>query len=185
MQDRRLDQDDHRGLYQGIQDNLPTLNIFKLGFERINTCAKRSQAHASGFLTEKMHAEMNLLLHPMEKLIWHGNSAWKGVIANFGLTHEALDVGTEIAALRNLKHVQNSGSDRQSNVGVVLNRYHLEQCDGNQHRNSSVNLYRVLGLPQYTPIYNTTLTMLEKQQRIYESWIDICPMEIKAFIIDN
>lgn len=185
MQDRRLDQDDHRGLYQGIQDNLPTLNIFKLGFERINTCAKRSESHASGFLTEKMHTEMNQLLHPMEKLIWHATNAWNGVMTNFGLTHGALDVGIEIAAMRSLKHVQNSETDKQSTIGVVVNRYNLEQCDGIQNRNSSVNLRRVLDLPQYSPIYNTTLTMLEKQQRIYSTSIDVCPMEIKAFIINR
>lgn len=129
MQDRRLDQDDNRGLGQGVQDNEPTLNIFKLRLENINSCIKRPEKYAGGYLTETMHNEMNRLLYPMEKLIWHENDDWIGVLPHFGKDRESLESGTEIAVLRNLKYVYNSKSDKKSCIGIVINRSHLEQCN--------------------------------------------------------
>lgn len=185
MQDRRLGQDDNRGLGQGVLDNVQTLNIFKLGLERVDSCEKRSQNYAAGFLTETMHSEMNQLLHPMEKLVWHENDGWTGVLSHFGRDHKSLEIGTEIAVLRNLKHVRNRKKDKKSTIGLVVNRYHLEQCDGNQSRNVKVNLLHVLGIKETPAIFNTTLTMLEKQQKLDSPSIDICPMDIKAFIINR
>lgn len=185
MQDRRLDQDDGRGLVQGIQDNLPTLNIFKLGFERIDTCTKRSRSFAGGFLTENMHTEMNQLLHPMEKLLWLSENEWHGVVSDFGRRHQSLETGTEIAVLRNLKHVANSKRNRKPAMGLIINRYHLEQCSDNRAQSGRVNLINVLGIRKSVNIFNSTLTLLEKQYKMYSPLIDICPMEIKGFIIDR
>lgn len=130
MQDRRLDQDDNRGLGQGVQDNVPTLNIFKLGLENIRSCVKRSDKYRGGFLTPAMHTEANRLLHPMEKLVWYENE-WVGVQPQFGTNRWPLDTGTEIAVLRNLQHVPTNAS-KKSTIGLVINRAHLEQCDGNE-----------------------------------------------------
>lgn len=128
MQDRRLDQDDNRGLGQGVQDNQPTLNIFKLGLENISPCMKRSEKYRGGYLTTTMHSEMNRLLHTMEKLIWNEND-WVGVEPKFGEDRWPLETGTEIAVLRNLKHVS-TNANKKSTIGLVINRVHLEQCEG-------------------------------------------------------
>lgn len=128
MQDRRLDQDDNRGLGQGVQDNVPILNIFKLGLENIGTCVKRSEKYRGGYLTSTMHTEANRLLHPMEKLVWYDNE-WVGVQPQFGADRWSLDTGTEIAVLRNLKYVP-TNANKRSTMGLVVNRAHLEQCDG-------------------------------------------------------
>lgn len=138
MQDRRLDQDDNRGLGQGVQDNLPILNIFKLGLENVGTCVKRSEKYRGGFLTSIMHTEANRLLHPMEKLVWYDND-WVGVQPQFGGDRWPLDVGTEVAVLRNLKHVPTNANIR-STMGLVVNRVHLEQCDGDQTSTENVRL---------------------------------------------
>lgn len=130
MQDRRLDQDDNRGLGQGVQDNVPILNIFKLGLENIGTCVKRSEKYRAGFLTATMHTEGNRLLHPMEKLVWYENE-WVGVEPKFGANRWPLDTGTEIAVLRNLNHVP-TNANKRSTMGLVINRAHLEQCDGSE-----------------------------------------------------
>lgn len=138
MQDRRLDQDDNRGLGQGVMDNVPTLNIFKLGLEDIKPCVKRSGKYRGGYLTSTMHTEMNRLLHPMEKLVWHEND-WVGVEPEFGEDRWPLDVGTEIAVLRNLRHVP-TNPNKRSSIGLVINRAHLEQCDGDVMGTATVRL---------------------------------------------
>lgn len=185
MQDRRLEQDDYRGLVQGVQDNLPTLNIFKLGLERMDSCAKRSPDYAGGFLTETMHTAMNELLHPVEKLIWQNGDSWEGVLPNFGRDHQSLDIATEIPVLRNLKYVRGSSKNRKSAIGLMLNRYHLEQCESSQSESSNINLLHVLGIKKNSTVYKTELTMLEKRQQLATPSIPLCPMEIKAFIVDR
>lgn len=141
MQDRRLDQDDNRGLGQGVQDNLPILNIFKLGLENIVACVKRSDKYRGGYLTSTMHTEMNSLLHGMEKLVWHEND-WIGVQPQFGEQRWPLETGTEIAVLRNLKNVA-TNSKKKSTMGLVMNRVHLEQCDSDETNGESVSLHQI------------------------------------------
>lgn len=140
MQDRRLDQDDNRGLGQGVQDNVPVLNIFKLGLENISPCVKRSDKYRGGFLTSSMHTESNRLLHPMEKLVWYDND-WIGVQPQFGDHRWPLDTGTEIAVLRNLANVP-TNTNKRSTMGLVINRIHLEQCDGDERATETVRHIR-------------------------------------------
>lgn len=209
MQDRRLQQDDNRGLGQGVLDNQPVLNIFKLMLENVSPCKKRSNNYPSGYLTPPMHQEMNRLLYPMQKLVWHEND-WVGVLPSFGKSRESLDIGTEIAVLRNLKHVPVSAKNKKSTIGLVLNRHYLEQCDQDFKSNEEavskmvfqalfqlrskfivtflflqVNIHRILGLDEKTEIFDSALTLLSKKSQIPSSSVDICPMEIKAFIVNR
>lgn len=126
MQDRRLDQDDNRGVGQGVQDNEPVLNIFKLTLENVELCEKRSNNYRAGYLTENAHIELNRLLHPTEKLVWHENE-WAGVLPTYGGERVPLEIGTEIAALRSLR-VPGTPSNKNPPIGLVINRSHLEQC---------------------------------------------------------
>lgn len=126
MQDRRLDQDDNRGLGQGVQDNEPALNIFKLSLENVETCEKRSNNYRAGYLTENAHIALNRLLHPTEKLVWHENE-WAGALPNYGTEHVPLEIGTEIAVLRSLR-VPGTPSNKNPSMGLVINRNYLEQC---------------------------------------------------------
>lgn len=136
MQDRRLEQDDNLGLGQGVNDNQPTLNIFKLALENIAPCQKRSQSYPAGFLTPSTHHEYNRLLHPVEKLVWHEND-WVGVLPSYGEERDSLPIGYDIAALRDLRHVKTpagkKGSRPTGTIGLVINRKYLEECDEFDH----------------------------------------------------
>lgn len=205
MQDRRLDQDDNRGLGQGVQDNEPTLNIFKLMLENVEACEKRSNNYRAGYLTKNAHIALNRLLHPTEKLVWHENE-WVGVLPNYGKERAQLRIGTEIAVLRSLR-VPGWPPNKNTSIGLVINRSHLEQCAETEnymdetvsnaiklqtkfnqlnlilsHR-VQINIQQLLGLPSDYKAYESKLTLLEKKSQL-NSWnINICPMEIKAFII--
>lgn len=132
MQDRRLIQDDNRGLGQGVLDNQPVLNIFKLAIENMEQCSKINKDYPAGFLTSKTFMEMKTLLHPMEKLMWHENN-WAGVLPSFGVDRTPLETGVEVAALRALPHLRVNGKGKTP-VGLVVHRNYLEECSTDSHR---------------------------------------------------
>lgn len=162
MQDRRLDQDDNRGLGQGVQDNEPILNIFKLRVENVYPCVKRSNNYAGGYLTKSTYDEMTRLLHPMEKLVWHEND-WVGVLPTFGKGNQPLEIGTEIAVLKNLKHVPVSSSNKKSTIGLVIHREHLEKCDHNDKPSEVVSLMKIILeiFDSLMFLFDTSLTSIE------------------------
>lgn len=129
MQERRLIQDDNRGLGQGVVDNQPVLNIFKLILENFDGCSRTQKEYPAGFLTINTHQEMSTLLHPMEKLIWHENE-WTGVRGTYGVDRGSLEPGIDIAVIRDLPHViiNSPSKSSKSSLGVVVHRNHLEEC---------------------------------------------------------
>lgn len=141
MQDRRLEQDDNLGLGQGVQDNQPTLNIFKISLEIVNDCKKRSTNYPAGFLTPAANYEYQRLLHPVEKLVWHEND-WVGVLPSYGSNRESLPIDIDLAAIRKLKNVKPSSSKGSrtttDTIGLVLHRKYMEECKGDASTSDSV-----------------------------------------------
>lgn len=140
MQERRLEQDDNRGLGQGIHDNQPTLNIFKLALEHVQSCRKRSTNYPAGYLTVATHYEYNRLLHPVEKLVWHEND-WIGVLPQYGNNREPLPNDIDLAVVRRLKHIKPTAARRNQasdTIGIVMNRKHLEECASTGETSSEV-----------------------------------------------
>lgn len=131
MQDRRLDQDDNRGLGQGVTDNKPVYNIFKISLENIQVCRKRFNNQRTGYFTPNTHNELNNLLYPMEKLVWHENE-WSGVMESFGEGRTPLANGIEVSVLKTLPKID---ANYKEAVGLVIHRSYLEQCD--EEENSS------------------------------------------------
>lgn len=143
MQDRRLEQDDNLGLGQGVHDNQPTLHIFKVALEHVSKCRKRPNNYPAGFLTPTTQYEYNRLLHPMEKLVWHGND-WAGVLPQYGNNRESLSNDIDIGVVRNLKHLKQPArktNPAQTAIGIVINRKHLEECDGDDVTNGMVSIH--------------------------------------------
>lgn len=62
--DRRLMQDDNRGLGQGLTDNRVTLSTFRLLFEPLNG-ANPSEKARIGYLSAAAHHSSMVLLHPL------------------------------------------------------------------------------------------------------------------------
>lgn len=46
-----------------------------------------------------------------------------------------------------------------------------------------VNLQRFLNLDDHQTVYNSTLTLLRKDTPVIADEINLCPMDVKAFII--
>lgn len=157
MQDRRLRQDDNRGLGQGVQDNQPVLNIFRLILENIEPCVtpvmytpQEIAENQAGFLTANANAELKSLLHPVEKLIWCGNE-WIGVRPNFGGNRQSLSTNIEVAVMRDLSvdfelNASKSNKITDKNVkaaagtmGLVVRRNQFHMCPSDAHMQESVS----------------------------------------------
>lgn len=92
MQERRLSQDDDRGLGQGVLDNRPVLNIFRVSLENRESCRKLDKRYPGAFLTATSYFEQKKVLHPLDKFIFNENE-WTGLVNKFGEQHEPAEMG--------------------------------------------------------------------------------------------
>ncbi|PSN52814.1 hypothetical protein C0J52_09697 [Blattella germanica] len=75
MQDRRLNQDDNRGLGQGVTDNRPLPATFRLILEkRKSNCQGTPSQHPGGLPTMAAHLASLSLLNPLYRLLWLGKT---------------------------------------------------------------------------------------------------------------
>lgn len=181
MQERRLMQDDDRGLGQGVLDNKPVLNIFKILLENRESCRKLDEKYPAAYLTTFSYLELQKLLHPVEKFIFTGND-WSGLQSRFGENHESAELGMELVALRNLPHIE---SHKKQSMGVIVHRTNFEECTTDSNRDGTLNIRKLLGIADDAEIHDTLLTLLNKHGQISSDDINFCPMDTKAFIISR
>lgn len=179
MQDRRLNQDDERGLGQGVLDNRPVLNIFKLVLESRESCRQLDENYPSGFLTPLSYQEQKRILHPIDKFVFNEND-WNGVNVKFGENHESVETGVELVTLRSLPHIP---SKEKKTIGMVLHRTNFGECATDKTRDGTFSVRRLLGLDDSSDIYNSHITLLSTQEKIEDEAMTICPMGIKGLII--
>ena len=209
MLDRRLSQDDNRGLGQGIHDNvIPTMNSFRLLVEpRIVSCKvniyslvlitrftnttdwkQGSQSRPDGYPSLTAHRVLQSLLYPVHHLVWNDqlddkklHSDFKPALADGGSDIHVVNLrtGTE---LPDDKAVQPSSS-----VSLVLHRLGFDCCFPVLGLNSSTgggefSLDRLF--PDYfgNRVRSSSLTSLHQGTTIEKSFtIALKPMEIYAF----
>jgi len=129
MQDRRLLQDDNRGLGQGVMDNLLTNHMFTLILEKKETnCpfAVSPANHPAGLLSLSSHLTSEQLLHPIVTLHPH-NSLQFDLHAHFSPLRYDLPVDLSIVSLRVFPIPEGAGKG----IGMVLHRSTLNTCFNN------------------------------------------------------
>lgn len=176
MQDRRLNQDDERGLGQGVLDNRPVLNIFKIVLESRESCKQLDENYPSGFLTPNSYEEQKRLMHPIEKFIFNEND-WNGVIFQFGENHENVESGIEVVTLRSLPAIP------KTPTGLVLHRTNFGECAADKARDGVLNVKHLLGLDDDSDIYYSHITLLAAREKTEDDTISLCPMDLKGLII--
>uniref|UniRef100_A0A182UAA6 Alpha-mannosidase n=1 Tax=Anopheles melas TaxID=34690 RepID=A0A182UAA6_9DIPT len=183
MQDRRLTRDDDRGLGQGVQDNLPVLHLFRLVLESRESCTKPDPDYPTGFLTLPAHAQLQSLLHPLDKLIYNEND-WTGVqMEGFGSRHEPLEQGLEVVAIRQLSHVHFGRTSGALPVGLIVHRTNFEDCGSEANMEGMLNIKKLLNLDDEHDIYSARLTLLKPLELVPSDDISLCPMDVKAYIV--
>ena len=126
--DRRLDQDDNRGMEQAMNDNVLTSSKFILYFESINSQASgdKEESQASKFPSLMSQWLSFDLLNPVTKLILSNNQA--KILPSVLLLSEKKRFPCDLR-LVNMRSMQtNKEEPKPGEVGLILNRLVYEDC---------------------------------------------------------
>uniref|UniRef100_A0A1B6CBG0 Alpha-mannosidase n=1 Tax=Clastoptera arizonana TaxID=38151 RepID=A0A1B6CBG0_9HEMI len=174
MQDRRLLQDDNRGLDQGVMDNKQTLTIFRLLVEQRN-----ENCDDEGYLSEESHIALTSLNHPMHHLLWTKNDQTE-LSPTYSPVKTPQPLDFHIVSLSTLTLPEIS-------AGLVVHRTQLDKCfsTSKDHPTSGqITINSFLPSKLMDKIIPSSLSFLQtgKSQRI-SNMQSICPMDILAFLI--
>ncbi|KAF2897124.1 hypothetical protein ILUMI_09045 [Ignelater luminosus] len=187
MLDRKLNQDDHLGLGQGVTDNHPTRHIFRVLLERkTHRCETTSDDHPSGFPTLSAHVASQTLLNPLVLMLRTDDDdlgmlpAYSPVTTDFGVdfTLPSLRTGLTI--------------DEKNYIGVVLQRQHLDLCFADRIllqqfplSDGKINISAILPpLEEQVKLNKSSLSFLHIKEGVdIRSVISMCPMDIQAFVL--
>ncbi|XP_014248714.1 alpha-mannosidase 2 isoform X2 [Cimex lectularius] len=176
MQDRRLLQDDNRGLGQPVMDNRPTLAVFRLLLEPVILgCQKKAESPWSSLSTNGEIASQ-IITYPILKMVWVGDS--RAPLPPFYspiIPEMAVNVHLVLAhALKNF------------DTGIVLKTSTLDSCFSSVQ--SSGKMHFDIGKFLHSPtskVYETTLTFNEIGPVVDPLNTKICENTLKAYFVYN
>lgn len=187
MQDRRLMQDDGRGLEQGVTDNLLTNHVFMLVLEKRKPSCTGSiiPNHPAGMLSIVGHLTSEELLHPFVALHPHSTSAidFNG---HFSPLRFDLPIDLAIVNLRVFPVPEGAGKG----VGMTLHRQALDICWGdntvferfNISKTGEINLNKFLTFMEDWTISEAPLTFTSVGPSFKSSTIHLCPHQLSSIL---
>lgn len=183
MQDRRLLQDDNRGLDQGVMDNKPVLNLFRLVVEaRKPNCHSVVGEHPAGVISEDALLALNSLLYPVNRLIFNGDGSTSNLVPSYQPVKEPPGVDIHLVTLTTL--TMNS----DVSTGLIFHRMQIDSCFSSHllHLHQSEGKLDVSSLIPSHPgekMYRSSLTFTEVDKVPVEKSDPqpICAMDLTAF----
>ena len=182
MQDRRLMQDDNRGLGQGVTDNLLTNHLFTLVLEkRKPSCSSGPVDHPSASLSLAAHLASEELVHPI--LALHPRSPLPFELnASFSPLRSDLPSDLNVVSLRVFPVPEGAGKG----VGMVLHRQALDLCWGEDSvrerfqvsESGQVDLNKFLSYTEDWTISEAPLTFHNVGPSRKSSVVNLCPHQI-------
>lgn len=188
MQDRRLMQDDNRGLSQGVTDNLLTFHKFTLLLEkRQESCPEPEPPteHPAGLLSLAAHLSLDDMLHPVIALHPRTNTDLY-LNPTFAPLGSNLPVDLSVVSLRVIPIPDGAGKG----VGMVLHRQALNLCWGDaalqRHfpvsRTGEIDLSKFLGNMQDWTISEAPLTFTNVGPSKRSAIISLCPHQLVSLL---
>ncbi|XP_058802028.1 alpha-mannosidase 2 [Phymastichus coffea] len=188
MQDRRLMQDDNRGLSQGVTDNLLTYHQFTLLFEKrqeLCTHPIPPADHPSGLLSLAGHLALDDLLHPVVAL--HPRSMPQFEMnPTFSPLSTSLPVDLSVVNLRVIPIPDGAGKG----VAMVLHRQGLNLCWGDPElqqrfpvsKTGEVDLSKFLDSMQDWTISDAPLTFTNVGPSRRSPIVNLCPHQLLSLL---
>nr|XP_023028594.1 alpha-mannosidase 2-like [Leptinotarsa decemlineata] len=188
MLDRRLNQDDNRGLGQGVLDNHPTRHIFRIVLEkRVQNCRATAENHPAGFPTLSSHVVSQTLLNPIIRMLKVDDGE---EFSNGAYTFVKQEIGVDISMpiLKNNVFVKGT-----PHVGLVVHRQFLDICFSDQAffqqfrlSEGVVNVSNLIPGDMNKKLYKTSLSFLTVGTQVdLNGNQEICPMKMQAFILGS
>ncbi|TRY68325.1 hypothetical protein TCAL_04678 [Tigriopus californicus] len=190
MLDRRLMQDDNRGLFQGVTDNHVTPHVFYLLLERkLGNCqdeAKDPQASYPSLLASQMR---HTLLNPMKRLLWVGKNH---AIDGFSKSYEPLekDIPCDIHVV-NLRTMQKTAikTEPGDESALIVHRQGFNGCYKPVGMTCSTNGGKISLEELFPELYSSSvnqmsLSLLYDGLKVEKGFtVSIKPMEIYSFLL--
>lgn len=185
IQDRRLNQDDARGLGQGVLDNIPTLTLFRILLETRRPDCKESQDlnHPAGFLSPLGHLSLESLTSPLLPV----TSLQMDASSTLAYTPLESGPGLDVHVV-SLSTLHMKGEPHAA--GIVLRRLRFDTCyPVPRHRSFSgdeIPMSLVLPLQGDDTLYRSSLTFLDidKSTPLGKS-VAVCSMDLAAFYLQG
>ncbi|XP_077300371.1 alpha-mannosidase 2 [Arctopsyche grandis] len=203
MQDRRLNQDDNRGMAQGVLDNHPTQHTFRILLENKNDekCQGAIQDHPAGQLSLSAHVSSETLLNPLISLFYYedGHPDRSEPEWSYGLnlfdsyTPVSTEPGVDVivASYRDGVSSTMPNGKTKKGRGLVLHRRNLNMCYSSDQQlktyntnDGKVNLSAIVPISEVDEVRNSSLSFLHLGSQVDPfSSQPICPMEINSYFI--
>ncbi|XP_047426391.1 alpha-mannosidase 2 [Mugil cephalus] len=185
--DRRLQQDDNRGLGQGVTDNKLTASLYHLLLEERRGGAQEVGGASVQHLSLLAHLTSLSLCHPPINMVAPGDGQMPK-LRDFVPLRSSLPCDVHLLNLRTLEDAQEPGSPSQE-VGLLLHRKGFDcssapdprpTCTWNVHE--EVNLDDVFSPLRFRSVRRSGLTLLRRHDQPQSSrQQQLRPMEISAF----
>ncbi|XP_044575986.1 alpha-mannosidase 2-like [Cotesia glomerata] len=192
MQDRRLNQDDWRGLAQEVKDNLVTNHDFMLVLEKKKqSCSSFAPDHPSGALSLGGLLASEELLHPLVAMYSHSSD--NNCKDHFSPVNFDLPVDLAIASFRVFSVPKGKSFSLDKALGMVLHRQSVDVCWGDDliasrfklSSNGEINVRNLLNLTQEWSINEASLTFNSVGASLQSPIIELCPHKLSAILLSN
>lgn len=190
MMDRRLMQDDNRGLFQGVTDNKITLHEFALQLERkTKGCQDEADDVAASYPSLLAITARHGLINPMDRLIYAGPAhAVSTLSKNYQPMDKDLACDIHIINLRTMiKSV--AGLKPADQAALVLHRQGFNGCYKPVGMTCNTNSGRVSLEEIFPELYGDSvkqmsLTLLYEGMGVEKGFtVSIKPMEMYSFLL--
>ncbi|XP_020492649.2 alpha-mannosidase 2 [Labrus bergylta] len=188
--DRRLQQDDNRGLSQGVTDNKLTASLYQLLLEDRGGGAQEVGGASVEHLSLLAHLTSLSLCHPPITMVAHSNSQLPK-LSPFRPLRSSLPCDVHLLNLRTLEDAQEAGSPSQE-VALLLHRKGFDcssappsslQCTWSVHE--EVNFDDLFAPLRFRSVRRSGLTLLREQDEPESAQQQqLRPMEISAFRVE-
>uniref|UniRef100_A0A8C3HMP3 Alpha-mannosidase n=1 Tax=Chrysemys picta bellii TaxID=8478 RepID=A0A8C3HMP3_CHRPI len=120
IMDRRLMQDDNRGLGQGLQDNKITANLFRLLLERRNEVDEVEEKSSVSFPSLLSHITSSFINHPVIPMTTYAESGVPQILNAFSPLTSSMPCDMHVVNLRTIQSKVYSGPSDEA--ALILHR---------------------------------------------------------------
>ncbi|XP_061479767.1 alpha-mannosidase 2 [Rhineura floridana] len=189
IMDRRLMQDDNRGLGQGVQDNKITANLFRILLEKRNGADMKEEKSSVSYPSLLSHITSSFINHPMIPMITYADNSIQSLVNTFSPLISSMPCDMHMVNLRTIQSKADSGPSDEA--ALIVHRKGFDcrfattdldlLCSTTQGKLKVHKLFNNFHVENLTP---TSLSLMHSPPDARNvSEISMSPMEINTYRI--